>query len=58
MLEIEALSKAMVEMDCTLTLNKKPILDKHGIGGIPGDKTTILVVPIIASAGFIIPKTS
>jgi AMP phosphorylase len=58
MLEIEALSKAMVETGRTLKLNKKPILDKHGIGGIPGDKTTLLVVPIVASAGFTIPKTS
>lgn len=56
--EIEALSRAMVETGCTLTLNKKPILDKHSIGGIPGDKTTILIVPIIAATGFTIPKTS
>ena len=58
MSEIEALSKAMVETGKTLKLNKSPILDKHSIGGIPGDKTTILIVPIIAAAGFIIPKTS
>jgi AMP phosphorylase len=56
--EIEALSKAMVKTGGTLALDKKPILDKHSIGGIPGDKTTILIVPIIAAAGFIIPKTS
>jgi AMP phosphorylase len=56
--EIEALSKAMVKTGGTLKLNKRPILDKHSIGGIPGDKTTILVVPIIAAAGFTIPKTS
>lgn len=56
--EAEALSKAMVETGRTLNLGKKPILDKHSIGGIPGDKTTIIVVPIVASAGFTIPKTS
>jgi len=56
--EIESLSKAMVKTGRTLSLNKKPILDKHSIGGIPGDKTSILVVPIIAAAGFTIPKTS
>jgi len=56
--EIEALSKAMVKTGGTLALDKKPVLDKHSIGGIPGDKTTILIVPIIAAAGFIIPKTS
>ena len=58
MSEIEVLSKAMVETGKTLNLKKSPILDKHSIGGMPGDKTTILLVPIIAAAGFIIPKTS
>jgi AMP phosphorylase len=56
--EIETLSKAMVETGKTLSLNKSPILDKHSIGGMPGDKTSILIVPIIAAAGLIIPKTS
>ena len=56
--EIEALSMAMVETGKTLSLNKSLILDKHSIGGIPGDKTSILVVPIVAAAGFAIPKTS
>lgn len=58
MSEIEILSKAMVETGKTLNLNKSPILDKHSIGGMPGDKTSILIVPIIAAAGLIIPKTS
>jgi len=56
--EIESLSRAMVRTGSTLSLDRGPILDKHSIGGIPGDKTTILVVPIIAAAGFTIPKTS
>jgi AMP phosphorylase len=56
--EIEALSRAMVRTGKTLDIGKTPILDKHSVGGIPGDKTTILIVPIIAAAGFTIPKTS
>jgi AMP phosphorylase len=56
--EIEALSKAMVETGGTISFDKTPILDKHSIGGVPGDKTSIVVVPIIAAAGFFIPKTS
>jgi AMP phosphorylase len=56
--EIEALSKAMVKTGSTLNLETSPILDKHSVGGIPGDKTTILIVPIVAAAGLIIPKTS
>ncbi|MCP8308122.1 MAG: AMP phosphorylase [archaeon] len=56
--EIEALSRAMVETGQILEWENHPILDKHSIGGVPGDKTTILVVPIVAAAGFTIPKTS
>ncbi len=56
--EATSLSKAMVETGNTLKLDRQPILDKHSIGGVPGDKTTLLVVPIIASCGFTIPKSS
>ena len=56
--EVEALTKAMVETGGTIKFDKSPILDKHSIGGVPGDKTTILVVPIVSAAGFTIPKTS
>jgi AMP phosphorylase len=56
--EAEALTKAMVETGQTLDFDRKPILDKHSIGGVPGDKTTLLVIPIVSAAGFTIPKTS
>ncbi|MGC9149684.1 MAG: AMP phosphorylase [Candidatus Micrarchaeia archaeon] len=56
--EASRLSMAMVNVGERLKLNKKRIFDKHSIGGIPGDKTTMLVVPIVASAGLTIPKTS
>ena len=49
---------AMVENGKTLTFSDDNIVDKHSIGGIPGDKTSLLVVPIIAAAGITIPKTS
>ena len=51
-------SLAMVETGNRLELNRTPILDKHSIGGVPGDKTTLILVPIIASLGYTIPKTS
>ncbi|MEM0226637.1 MAG: AMP phosphorylase [Thermofilaceae archaeon] len=51
-------SRAMVETGERLDLGVKPVLDKHSIGGIPGDKTTLLVVPILASLGYYVPKTS
>ena len=56
--EATSMSLSMVETGKTLLINKKIIADKHSIGGIPGDKTTLLIVPIIASEGFTIPKTS
>ncbi|XES77734.1 MAG: AMP phosphorylase [Candidatus Bathyarchaeia archaeon] len=58
MSETEAMSRAMVETGKTLNFGKPPILDKHSIGGIPGDKTSMILVPIVAAAGFTIPKTS
>jgi AMP phosphorylase len=56
--ETEALSRAMITTGKTLDFGAGPILDKHSVGGIPGDKTSMLVVPIVAAAGFTIPKTS
>jgi AMP phosphorylase len=52
------LTKAMTEEGQILKVGKPPIVDKHCIGGIPGNRTTMLIVPILASAGLIIPKTS
>ena len=34
------------------------ILDKHCVGGLPGNRTTPLIVAIVAAAGFTMPKTS
>ncbi len=52
------MSTAMVNTGSILNLQKKRVFDKHSIGGVPGDKTTLLVVPIVAAAGLTIPKTS
>lgn len=55
--ELYYLTKAMVDTGQRL---KFPgiVADKHSIGGIPGTRTTLIVVPIIAAAGFKIPKSS
>src|SRR3989338_3111919 len=52
------LTKAMASHGAILKLNAYPIIDKHSIGGIPGNRTTMVLVPIIAAAGFTMPKTS
>lgn len=57
MKEIVEMTKAIVETGKRLNLRKKVIVDKHGIGGIPG-KTTPIIVSISAAAGLIMPKTS
>jgi AMP phosphorylase len=56
--EATSLSVSMVDTGKQLNLKNKTIVDKHSIGGVPGDKTTLLVVPIVAAAGLTIPKTS
>jgi AMP phosphorylase len=56
--EATSLSHAMVKTGNVLKINKPMIVDKHSIGGVPGDKTTLLVVPIVAAAGLTIPKSS
>ena len=56
--ETTALARAMVDTGGHLIWPPGSILDKHCLGGLPGNRTTMLVVPIIAAAGFTIPKTS
>ena len=56
--EATYLSLAMIETGSTMKLDGGPIVDKHSIGGVPGDKTTLLVVPLVAAAGLLIPKSS
>ena len=41
-----------------LKLKNKYVVDKHCIGGIPGNRTTPIVVSICAAAGLIVPKNS
>lgn len=55
--ETEALTRAMAFSGEVLKFSGE-VYDKHSLGGVPGDKTTLVVVPIIAAAGLTIPKTS
>lgn len=56
--EIHYLADAMVELGEMLSWGRDMVVDKHCIGGIPGNRTTMVVVPIVAAYGLTIPKTS
>lgn len=56
--EVEALTKAMVGVGERLRWSSPIIVDKHCVGGLPGNRTTPLVVPIVAAMGLTMPKTS
>lgn len=52
------LTKAMIDTGEVLRFHDKIIMDKHCIGGVAANRTTAVVVAIIAAAGYTIPKTS
>ncbi len=52
------LTKAIVKNGGRLKFKKQIIVDKHCIGGVPGNRTTMITVPICAAAGLLVPKTS
>lgn len=56
--EIVDLTKAIVASGGVLEFRRRPVLSKHSIGGVPGNRTSMIIVPIVASAGLLIPKTS
>ena len=56
--ETVALTRAMKEAGQTLDWGQHTVLDKHCVGGLPGNRTTPIVVAIVAAAEHLIPKTS
>jgi AMP phosphorylase len=56
--EVEWLTKAMIDSGDKIEFDTHPIMDKHSIGGVPGNKISLLIVPIVAANGLLIPKTS
>ncbi len=55
--EVTDLTKAMAFSGDTLDF-EGPVYDKHSIGGVPGNKITPIIIPIVAACGLKIPKTS
>lgn len=56
--EIVGLTQAMIGAGEKLYWDTPIVVDKHCVGGLPGNRTTPIVVPIIAEYGLFIPKTS
>jgi thymidine phosphorylase len=56
--EIIALTRAMIDTGERLAWPGAPVVDKHSVGGLPGNRTTLIIVPIVAAFGLTMPKTS
>ncbi len=56
--ETIGLTRAMIAVGDHLEWKVAKVMDKHCIGGLPGNRTTPIVVAIVAAHGLTIPKTS
>ena len=56
--ETLALTRAMLGVGERLRWPYAKVADKHSVGGLPGNRTTLIVVPVVAALGLPIPKTS
>lgn len=56
--EVLALTQVMADVGARLNWDRDIVVDKHCVGGIPGNRTTMIVTPIVAAHGLIMPKTS
>ncbi|RAI42749.1 phosphonate metabolism protein/1,5-bisphosphokinase (PRPP-forming) PhnN [Rhodoplanes roseus] len=56
--EVLALAKVRASFASRITWDEPIVADKHSMGGIPGSRVTMVLVPIVAAHGLAIPKTS
>jgi thymidine phosphorylase len=56
--ETLGLTRGMIAAGSRLDWGGRLVVDKHCIGGVPGNRTSLIVVPIVAAHGLTIPKTS
>ena len=56
--EVVALTRAMINTGRRLEWKQSMLVDKHCVGGLPGNRTTLVIVPIVAAFGLTMPKTS
>ena len=57
--EVVSLARVRTRFAQQISWSDKIVVDKHSMGGIPGSRITLIVVPIVAAHGaFLMPKTS
>lgn len=56
--EVTGLTRAMVSAGDVLSWPYDIVVDKHCVGGLPGNRTTPIIVAIVAACGLHMPKTS
>jgi len=56
--ELIALARCRSELMPRISWGRDMVVDKHSLGGIPGSRVTMVVIPIVAAHGLLIPKTS
>ena len=52
------LARARADFSTSIEWGSGLVVDKHSMGGIPGSRITMVVIPIVAAYGLTIPKTS
>ncbi len=55
--EVYYLTRFIAESGETVSLEGE-VVDKHSIGGVPGNRVTLFIVPFLATLGFKVPKLS
>lgn len=56
--EVLSLARARLEFTDRIDWDEPIVVDKHSMGGIPGSRITMIVVPLVAAHGIAVPKTS
>lgn len=56
--EIVSLTQSMIAAGDQLSWSSDLVVDKHCVGGLPGNRTTLIIVPIVSEFGLTMPKTS
>ncbi|WP_224796787.1 phosphonate metabolism protein/1,5-bisphosphokinase (PRPP-forming) PhnN [Pandoraea sputorum] len=56
--EIVALTRARTRLMPRIDWERPIVVDKHSMGGVPGSRITLIVVPLVVAYGLCMPKTS